>query len=376
MDIETVQLFCELLKAGLWEKDALLMQYGELCFTKLYKLAEEQSVIGLIAAGIEHVKDVVIPRDTVLSFVGNALMIEKRNMAMNSFIKGLFEKLYSIGGTPLLIKGQGIAQCYERPLWRSSGDVDILLDNKSYEYAKQLLSNEADEVEDEIISRLHQGYRFGPWMVELHGTLRTGLWDSLDNVVNHIQNHALTSSNLRYWYNSDSPILLPPIDDDVLIIFTHIVQHFYKRGIGLRQICDWCRLLWTFKGSINEVLLEERLREMRLITEWKSFGALAVDYLGVPVEAIPFYSFNRRWSRKAKRIFSFVLETGSFGHNRDNSYHNKHSFITRKMISFFRSTRDSISIFCIFPKDSIICWMLMIKSAVNKVINRSSVVLA
>ena len=34
---------------------------------------------------------------------------------------------------------------------------------------------------------------------------------------------------------------------------------------------------------------------MGLMSEWKAFAAVAVDWLGMPVEAIPLYSSNRKW---------------------------------------------------------------------------------
>ena len=55
------------------------------------------------------------------------LQIEKQNSAMNSFIGVLVEKMRKEGIYTLLIKGQGVAQCYEKPLWRSCGDIDLYL---------------------------------------------------------------------------------------------------------------------------------------------------------------------------------------------------------------------------------------------------------
>ena len=45
------QAFLELVRAGLWEKDACLLQYGNIDFQEVYRLAQEQSVVGLVAAG-------------------------------------------------------------------------------------------------------------------------------------------------------------------------------------------------------------------------------------------------------------------------------------------------------------------------------------
>lgn len=146
--------------------------------------------------------------------------------------------------------------------------------------------------------------------------------------------------------------LLAP-NEDVVYVFTHILQHFYMGGIGIRQICDWCRLLWTYRDSLNHGLLETRLRNMGLTTEWKAFGAFAVDYLGMPAEAMPFYSNSRKWKRKADRVCSFILEVGNFGHNRDHSYFEKYPYLIRKVYSFGRRCGDLIQHWRIFPVDSL-----------------------
>lgn len=126
------QAFFALLR-GLWEKEVRLAPYGEIDFSAVLDLAEEQSVVGLLAAGIEHVVDGKPQKKNVLQFIGRTVQLEQRNQAMNYFIGVLVEKMREAGIYTVLVKGQGVAQCYERPLWRSCGDVDFFLDDENYE---------------------------------------------------------------------------------------------------------------------------------------------------------------------------------------------------------------------------------------------------
>ena len=89
---------------------------------------------------------------------------------------------------------------------------------------------------------------------------------------------------------------MPGENEDAVFVFTHILRHLYEGGIGIRQICDWCRLLWTYRDSLNYGLLELRIRKMGLMSEWRAFGAFAVDYLGMPSEAMPMYSSDKKWT--------------------------------------------------------------------------------
>ena len=345
--------FFALLRAGLWEREVRLSQYDSIDYAEVYRLAEEQSVVGLIAAGLEHVTDVEVPKVYVLQFVGHALQLEQRNMAMNVFIDVLIEKLRKDGVYALVVKGQGIAQCYERPQWRACGDVDLLLSPDNYSKAKAVLTPLASTVETEYAVEKHLGMTINGFVVELHGTLRSGLSRRIEKGLNEIFNTLFYKGKVRSWINGKTQVFLPGPDEDAIYVFTHILQHFYKGGIGLRQVCDWCRLLWSNHARLDLNLLESRLRQMGLLTAWKTFSVFAVEYLGMPVEAMPFYSSSRRKKRKAKRICSFMMEVGNFGHNRDRSYFGKYPYLIRKVYSFCRRCGDLLRHARIFPIDSL-----------------------
>jgi hypothetical protein len=352
MDKNVSALFC-LTKAGLWEQGIPLSALGDIDYDEVFRLAEEQSVLGLVTAGMEHVTDVKIPQDVLLQFIGSTLQIEQQNQTMNEFVAQLTDLLRIEGIHSILVKGQGIAQCYEKPLWRASGDVDLLLDRVNYDKAKKLLMPRSETVGNEVVDELHLGMTINGWEVELHGSLHSELSFKLDKQIDEIQNTVFKEGKIRSWRNGDIEVSLPAPDEDVIFVFVHILQHFFKGGIGLRQICDWCRLLWKFRESINVYLLEKRLQSMGLMSEWRSFGSLAVEYLGVPEHAIPFYSSGKKWSKKAEKIISFILEVGNFGHNRDMSYYDSKTYLNRKAISLWRRAKDIRRHATIFPIDSL-----------------------
>ena len=363
---QSTEAFFELLRAGLWETTAQLSQPQEVDFKKIYKTAEEQSVLGLIAAGIEKVSDSNISKEDALAFIASTIQIEQRNKTMNQFIVSLFKKLGDNEISSVLVKGQGVAQCYERPLWRACGDVDLLLDIDNYSKAKHVLIPLATSFEEEDLHELHLGMTLHSWVVELHGSLRSCRLSKMDKVIDAVQRETLEKHKIRMWNNKGGEIPLPDPDNDVIFIFTHIIKHFFKEAVGLRQLCDWCRLLWMYKDSIDYDLLRSRLYEMGVETEWKAFAALAVEYLGMPTHVMPFYSDKKKWSRKARRILNIMLENGSFGHNRDISYYRKYPFLVRKSMSFWRHTVDSVKQFSIFPMDTIRAWGQMVALGLEK----------
>ena len=346
-----IGVFYALLQAGLWEKDVQLLQYGRIDFKEVMQLAEEQSVVGLVTAGLEHVIDTKVPHESLVPFIGRTLHIEQKNKAMNDFIAKLINLLNEKGIKALLVKGQGIAQCYERPLWRACGDVDLLLDDENYRKAKKSLSKIATNIEQEGVIDKHCGYTIEKWIVVLHGTLHCGLYKRIDKFLDKLAEMTFIENKVRCWNNDKVEVEIPCPDNDIIFIFTHILQHFYKEGVGLRQICDWCRLLWTYRDSINKELLEKRIRKMGLMSEWKAFAAFAIDYLGMPVEATPLLNNKDyvKFNKKVKRINDFILEVGNMGHNRDMSYFDSKPYLTRKFLSFKRRIKDIINHASIFP---------------------------
>ena len=353
---KNLQAFFELVRAGLWEKEARLSQFGDVDYEEIMRLAEEQSVIGLVTAGLEHVVDVKVPQEWLLQFIGSTLQLEQQNKDMNMFVAELTEKLRKAGVYAVLVKGQGVAQCYEKPLWRASGDVDLFLSDDNFEMARDFLTPLASEVETENKYERHLAMTIDSWVVELHGSLRCGLSARIDRVLDNIKRNTFNEGNVRSWMNGKTQVFLPIVENDGLYVFTHILSHFYKGGVGLRQVCDWCRLLWAYRESVNRGLLESRIKQAGLTNEWRTFGAFAVEYLGMPTDAMPLYSSNvqrsKKFKKKADKICSFIMEVGNFGHNRDTSYYSKYPFLLRKVVSLWHRIEDLGRHALIFPLDS------------------------
>lgn len=351
---KTIEAFFSLVSGGLWEREVSLSQFGDVDYNEVLILAEEQSVVGLVAAGLEHVTDTVVPKEVVLQFIGQAIKIEQRNSAMNHFVAEIVEKMRNAGIYTLLVKGQGIAQCYERPLWRACGDIDLLLDRNNYERAISFLAPLSESAVDNSKDTKHYSLDIGLWEVELHGTLRTQIRKRIDRIIDDIQENILSNTLKRVWKYNNTDIYLPTLNSDVVFIFTHILQHFFRGGIGLRQLCDLGRLLWSYRDSIDKNLLYQHLIAMDLITEWKVFGLVIVDELGLPSTEMPFYDNSTKLLKKRKNVISYILTVGNFGHNKDISYQYSSPVIIRKIRTFLRQTKDSANLMAIFPKNATI----------------------
>ena len=82
-----IQAFVVLVRVGLWEKEARLVPFGKVGFEEVYRLASQQSVVGLVAVGLEHVGAA-----TVYSLVSSC-KDRGCGRARSVFLPDIFEKL-------------------------------------------------------------------------------------------------------------------------------------------------------------------------------------------------------------------------------------------------------------------------------------------
>ena len=361
-----IQAFFELLKAGLWSdrrsvQEFNVQEFKDVDWERAYQLAQEQSVHGVVLRGIEELRaknlELGVPRVLLLQWIGEVQVIEQQNKDMNVFIADLIEKLRKADVYAILVKGQGVAQCYERPLWRCSGDVDLLLSSDNYEKASYSLDNLTGNMALQTVKdaeRKHREYQIEDWSVELHGTMHTNLSKEIDKEIDRVQQDVfcggkVKSVEFKSSGGSKIQVFLPAPDEDVIFVFTHILQHLFLEGIGLRQICDWCRLLWTYKDSLNYGLLESRINTMGLMSEWKAFYNLANRYLGMPDLGGRLMVRDSKYDKKTDRLMAFVLKVGNFGHNRDVEWANP---IKRRTSLIWHRITDTVKLSFIFPLDA------------------------
>ena len=74
----------------------------------------------------------------------------------------------------------------------------------------------------------------------------------------------------------------------------------------MRQICDWVRLLWTYRDRIDVFRLKRWISRSGLIGEWKAFAAVAVNQLGMPKDAMPLYDDCYR--TQGERLLDIILD--------------------------------------------------------------------
>lgn len=316
MNITTDKLFFNLLRAGLWGEPGPVADYSLADWNSVFGLAREQTVTGLVADGISAVKrsgiNLGVTAEVSKKFMVQTIGIERSNAMLDKEVTELARMFKENGICYCLVKGQGTALNYLRPGHRSPGDIDFLLDEENYHLASEALAPKADKLFPEDPDQKHFAMLFHDGVeVELHGTVRAGFGRKFNDVVDSMQAELFTRKNFRSWNCFGESVTLPSVDFDAMYIFTHFVQHFYHSGLGLRQICDWTMHLHRFASEIDRGWIKRYLDDLDLNREWKAFGFIAVNLLGLPREEMPFY--DETFGRYSDMIWASIRHSGNFG---------------------------------------------------------------
>ena len=123
MKIDTI---FEFVRFSMDEKESVFSSYDDLDWETLYTFAEKQCILGVLYQGVEKMPEAQLPPDKILmNWYMQAKRIKKANVKLNESViqvTGQFEK----DGFPnCVLKGQGNAWMYPKPVLRCPGDIDI-----------------------------------------------------------------------------------------------------------------------------------------------------------------------------------------------------------------------------------------------------------
>ena len=70
------------------------------------------------------------------------------------------------------------------------------------------------------------------------------------------------------------------------------------------------------------------LERLDLMDPWQVFGKVAVDYLGLPAEEMPFY--RKEDDKRVEEVLDIVFREGNFGHERQELRNRPKNFFVAK----------------------------------------------
>lgn len=242
------------------------------------------------------------------------------------------EALEGEGILAAVLKGAAAASFFPVPEYRKSGDVDILLcDPEDIERAVSVMEKLGYQ-KSEVQDALHQVvFENGSGIeVELHIMLAEPFDNSKINEFNEmllpdIAKHIKKREIMGY--------RIPVLDDDYQAyeLLLHMLQHFLRRGFGLKLLCDWvCYWNDAFSGAQADTDKTKRYRELVKEAGLKGFSdiitVVCYYYLGLKEEAaIAVTDAGRKGmdslrftGKDAAAFLREIFDAGEFGNNDGN----------------------------------------------------------
>ena len=354
--MQYTQLFFHILKSSLWGDNAILDASGlsRNDVMGALRIAKAQTVLGIVANEVlktDSLSALLTDEDKagLKRFVMSNLATGQ--MLNNALVNSVLE-LRKHGIDPVLLKGQGIAKYYPMPELRQCGDIDIYVGQEQFAKSCEVIGamSTPEDHQGDIPSLKHFHTRIGKAFIEIHRYTDVYWPKRLDRVYQRISDEGMSEGLVSLDF-AGVQVMSPAVDFNVFFIFNHFWHHFIADGVGLRQICDWVRLLHVNKGRIDLDKLSSVLREMGLMKEWQVFGCIAVDTLGLPVEEMPFY--DAKYRMKAEKVLALIMREGNFGQENLKGYNRPKGYVAGKWYSFKHRFGRNLRVLRLFPFEAL-----------------------
>ena len=355
METRSRKLLFTLLRSALWGSapDVAATEVSSRDLGEVLKLAKAQTVMGLIA-------NEVMTRGEFAALLSPTskerltLMVQENYVTylrLNAVLLSIVLELRKHGVDPVLLKGQGISKYYLIPELRQCGDIDIYVGQENFEKACDVIGamSTPEDHQGDIPSLKHYHTRIGHAFIEIHRYTDVYWPKRYDRVYQKISDAGMHSDPVPLDFGG-VPVLSPSVDFNVFFIFNHFWHHFIADGVGLRQMCDWVRLLHVNHGKINLDYLSDVLSEMKLMKEWQVFGYIAVNTLGLPADEMPFY--DPKYKKAAEKVLELIMLEGNFGKENMKGYKRPKGYVAGKWYSFKKRFGRNFRVLRIFPKES------------------------
>lgn len=240
-------------------------------------------------------------------------------------IYGVVDKLEKSGISCCTLKGISNSVLYPNPDYRTSADVDLLIDDKDKEKALELLSKNGfyydKESTDhyEIVCRNAKGET-----IELH----TKLYDDLRCDVLFGGNSGISETFTKKQIPNYFNITTLGVNDGAIYNFLHCVKHFLGSGVGIRQITDVLLYVHRFWNEMDREKFISELKRMKYDAFFNVCQYIGKVYLGIsPVGEI--YTENEKIIETASKLLEDIENGGVFGRDKEERRNFYYKYMNR-----------------------------------------------
>ena len=224
-----------------------------------------------------------------------------KTLQKNEFNKRVIKTLGKRGVECCLFKGMALAQLYNIPETRVSGDADILIKPEDEVLTAKVLRELGYDVSeraayDHHISAIHPV----GGELEVHISVMRKNWDDI-----------IFSDKISYkeeYIDFDEGIKTLGINDSLVNAATHFIKHFVRRGAGVRHIMDLLLYIKKYENQINTDRFSSLMEELRYKKLINTVKAVGVKYWG-----FSFDNLEETDNEVMEKLLTDIENGGTFG---------------------------------------------------------------
>jgi hypothetical protein len=308
---DTADRLLILIRAAMWGESPDASKFMGADWKGIFHLADIETVSCLVLDGISLLsKEVHPPLPIKLQRIAQMQKVERVNRLHRSIIARIQDALETEGIVPVFMKGQVTALRYPQPLHRQPGDIDFVIGSRDFSKTLDILER-LGRVDRTLVHEHHGMAWIDGVTVEPHYKVHNYQRPSTDEAMREMFGEIYPEHLSRMLMDGKEICVFPPTFESVFLI-SHLVNHVYEEGLGLRQVIDYALFFNRCNKNIDWTKHAEYLKLMRMERAWRIFTCLCVNYLGlqIPPLVIPFTQKEEDW---ATRLMSDIIHVGNFG---------------------------------------------------------------
>lgn len=338
-------LFFELIQVGIGEREQLSSIPSDKEWKELLAESQRQTVVGVAFEGIQKLlKQQYPPKGILYQWIGLCEQIRRQNTLLNRRVVEASDFFSEAGYRSCILKGQGNAQMYPNPQSRTPGDIDIWVDGTR------------KEITDFVRTRVPEAYgqyhhidfpMFKDVAVEVH------FKPSRQNnpVYNrrlqqfYLQHREAQFRNVCQKLDEQGRVCVPTNDFNLVFQLSHVMNHFFVEGVGLRQLIDYYYLLRQDYSDAERKEFQDNVRWLGMEKFASSVMWVLKEILGMDGQ----YALVKPYEKGGRLLLDEVMLTGNFGHYDTRYEFRKKGKFSRVLTDLYRDLRMAK----VFPSEAL-----------------------
>lgn len=331
------------------EKDCPKMHLIE--WREMFRIAKKQAITGFIGSALKNIcGDVLVEKDAksldaftdlIMDWMGEVVKIARRNQKVNNDVIEEFRKLESKGLQCCLLKGQGNALMYPNHDSRMSGDIDVWVrckDTINTDANIRKIIKLAKNVQPNSKASYHHidipDINGTPVEAHYRPQFLFSYWHN-KHLQDYFIKHADEQFNNKVKFG-DTEIAVPTPKFNIVFQLSHIYNHLFHEGIGLRQIIDYYYILKAYDSLSNKSSIDwdKQLNYLGLHNIAGAIMWILTNEFGMPKD----WAIVSSDKGRGTFVLNEILQGGNFGKS-DKRYHFSNSAFDKNLQRLQRDCR-------------------------------------